>query len=508
MAVHRPSPYRIAGRCLLILPLLLALVLAPLQDTRAAGGPGDKYQYLPVVMAPGKPVQPPGTPANPGPASGAVDQPTTLTLAWAGGGSGVTYTLRLDKVNPPKAVVASKLKSTSYKLSNLAPSTKYFWQVVATGSTGLTTAGPVWTFTTTNRPAPPASRLSTNELIYCAVTASGTVQCWGDPGVWAGRIIPDESNVPVTIPGLSGVKSVGVGDGFACVLTTGGGVKCWGNNISGQLGNGTEDPSATPVDVIGLTSGVAQIAVGDLFACALLNTGVVKCWGNNTNGQLGIGSLDNQPAPVQVVGLSGVSAIDLGSRHACAIASGAVHCWGSSEFFQVGSIRLNIFEFPLPEPVHGLSSGAIAIAAGTSHTCAVLSDGSAKCWGLNNGGELGIGYTGQGSLPENVVGLPATVSSIAPDTHTCAILSDGAAWCWGWNLEGELGRGEIFDYSVTPAPVEGLPGRVTEIATGVYSTCALLDNGRLMCWGSNADSQLGAGIDDDNSLVPVYVVGW
>lgn len=404
--------------------------------------------------------------------------------------------------------MATNLKSASYTASNLTPSTQYFWQVVTNGSGGLSTAGPVWTFTTTNRVTAPASRLSTNEHIYCAVTGSGTVQCWGDPFGWDGRIIPDESNVPVTIPGLSGVKSVGVGDGFACVLTTGGGVKCWGNNISGQLGNGTTTHSATPVDVTGLTAGVAQIAVGDLFACALLDTGLVKCWGNNTNGQLGIGSLENQPVPVQVVGLSGVSAIDLGSRHACAISSGAVYCWGSSEFFQIGSIRLEIEEFPLPEPVHGLSGGAIAVAAGDKHTCAILSGGSVKCWGLNNGGELGTGDTSQAILPEDVVGLPAAVRFIAPDTHTCAILSDGAAWCWGWNLEGELGRGEIFDYSVTPAPVQELNGSVTEIATGVFSTCALLDNGRLMCWGSNAESQLGAGIDDDYSLVPVYVVGW
>lgn len=153
----------------------------------------------------------------------------------------------------------------------------------------------------------------------CAIASAGGVKCWG----WRGQAID--------VAGLtSGVTAI-VGGGDTCVLTSGGGVRCAGLNMYGELGNGSDKGSVTPSNVVGLTSGVTTIAVGNLSMCALTRGGGVKCWGNNDDGQLGNGSTTDASTPVEVEGLKlGVTAIALGDHYACALTSGGgVKCWGS-----------------------------------------------------------------------------------------------------------------------------------------------------------------------------------
>ena len=169
---------------------------------------------------------------------------------------------------------------------------------------------------------------------------------------------------------------------------------CWGDNEFGALGNGTTTNPVAPVEVAGLSNGVAAIAVGWYHTCALTAVGGIKCWGDNEYGQLGDGTTTHRRMPVEVAGLSSnVVAIAAGSSHTCALtAAGGVKCWGYNFYGQLGdgtkTDRLT------PVDVFGLSSGISAIAAGGDHTCALTAAGGVKCWGDNFLGALRRWYDG------------------------------------------------------------------------------------------------------------------
>jgi subtilisin-like proprotein convertase family protein len=220
------------------------------------------------------------------------------------------------------------------------------------------------------------------------------VKCWG----WNNRgQLGDGSttdrNVPVEVLGLdNGMMAVDAGYYHTCAVTAAGGVKCWGQNTYGQLGDGTTVERHTPVDVSGLIGGVAEVAVGLDHTCALTEAGDVKCWGANWRGQLGDGTTTDRHGPGDVSGMAtGIVGITTGNNHTCALAAawGDVKCWGENNSGQVGDGSTT--DRHTPVEVTGLMAGATAIAAGGEHTCAVLYSGRMKCWGDNNPGQLGDG---------------------------------------------------------------------------------------------------------------------
>ncbi|MBE5314921.1 MAG: RCC1 repeat-containing protein [Xanthomonadales bacterium] len=329
----------------------------------------------------------------------------------------------------------------------------------------------------------------------CALTTGGGVKCWGSNNYGQlGDGTDTARRAAVDVNGLgSGVIAIAVGGIHTCALTTGGGVKCWGSNLFGRLGDGTSTDHWTAVDVSGLGSGVSAIAAGDRHTCALTTGGGVKCWGDNVTGQLGDGTVTNRLTAVDVSGLgNGVSAIAAGGIHSCALTTGGgVKCWGSNFYGQLGDGSTT--NGLTAVDVSGLGSGVIAIAAGGIHSCALTTGGGVKCWGHNFSGRLGDGTTTDRLTAVDVSGLSSGVSAVAAGSdHTCALTTGGGVKCWGYNRNGQLGDGTTID-RLTAVDVSALSSGVNAIASGSDHTCALTSGGGVKCWGSHQNGQLGIG---------------
>jgi len=215
------------------------------------------------------------------------------------------------------------------------------------------------------------------------------VKCWGT-GI---------SPTPADVLGIATATAVTVGDGHFCALLRDDTVLCWGDNASGQLGNGTTTPSSTPQAVPGIRA--TAIAAGGHYTCAVLFDGTMKCWGDALDGALGNGTVHTAatPDPVAVLGLSGAIAVAAGYSHTCAVlADHTMRCWGSNYYGQLGNGITNKNPAAVPEKVSGIAS-AFTVTAGFNHTCARLIDGTFKCWGHNRNGELANGTTTDSSIP-------------------------------------------------------------------------------------------------------------
>ena len=342
--------------------------------------------------------------------------------------------------------------------------------------------------------------LATGGSHTCAITQDGQAHCWGAnySGQLGDGTSGDDRINPVTVPSLTNVTALTTGGAHSCALTHDGHVRCWGNNTSGQLGDGTTAQSTTPLET-SLTS-TSALAAGDYHACALTHDGHVHCWGANYAGQLGDGTTDQRSKPVDS-GLTDVTALSAGSRHTCALThDGHVHCWGANESGQLGDGTTD--QSTTPVTITGLDD-VTAIATGDAHSCALTLDGQAHCWGDNTSGQLGDDTTDQRTKPVAVTGLSDITALTAGGEHTCALSQDGKAHCWGANYSGQLGDGTT-DQRTKPATVTDLSD-VTGLATGLSHTCALTLDRKAHCWGNNDTGQLGDDTTTEQRTKPVTV---
>ncbi len=277
-------------------------------------------------------------------------------------------------------------------------------------------------------------KLTRLSLAHCTATLVATI-AW----MLAGEAI--------ALPPGSFVE-VAAGRAHACGRLETGGVQCWGNNDSGQLGNDTVVDSAIPVNVVGITTAV-QITAGEAHSCARLDDSTLRCWGRNGAGQLGNNSTTSSPVPVPVNLIANVTQVSAGDTHTCARligGGGSVRCWGANASGQLGDGSNTQRLEPVATVGGSGTTGATAVGAGGSHTCARINDGTLRCWGFGAFGQLGDGLKVSSNVPITVSTINSATSVSAGFGHTCARLADGTLRCWGSNISGGLGDGTVAGF--------------------------------------------------------------
>ena len=278
------------------------------------------------------------------------------------------------------------------------------------------------------------------------------------------------------------------------------------------IGNGycvnPHGPSVLNRNIVTFTTGLRH-------TCAIADDSTAWCWGENDFGQLGVGDNDDRNAPTQVLLPAGTTPISInaGGHTTCVILdNGTGLCWGKSDYGHLGDGTYNNRDEPTPISILPSNRSLVAMDLGAGHACGILDDGTAYCWGNGtfssgeSGGRLGDGSNESSRFPRSV-SLPSGRNAISIDVgvdHTCVILDDNSAVCWGLNEEGQLGDGSTSN-STTPVNVS-VPLGLTfgEISAGLSHTCAVATNGSVYCWGDHEDGALGLGEDVDSD-VPAYV---
>jgi alpha-tubulin suppressor-like RCC1 family protein len=333
----------------------------------------------------------------------------------------------------------------------------------------------------------------------------------------------------VQVANITNAVTVSMG-GHTCATLDDGSLQCWGINAFGQVGPAGAQPNqTTPVAVPGLSS-ISAVMAGRQSTCAIRSdqggNRKLFCFGVNNNQQLGISNggmplcgsgpvpLPCKAQPTEVQGLRVVS-IGGGAEHTCAVLDdGTARCWGQNLFKQLG----NGTGPGLIKEVPG-ATAPLAVAVGTNHNCILVVDGSVQCWGRNRFGQLGNNTTTETGTPTHVVGISNAVSVVAGGESSCALLADGTVKCWGDNGIGQLGVGNAAGpetcvnntngCSRTPVAVPGL----TDIVSIASSTdaghfCAVRNDASVVCWGGNVSGQLGrGGSNTAPGLSPAPVVG-
>jgi alpha-tubulin suppressor-like RCC1 family protein len=341
-----------------------------------------------------------------------------------------------------------------------------------------------------------------------------------------------ETNVPVIPEQTVFNKNIVAGGANTCALTDQGKIKCWGvnggyddNNVRGDK---TGDMAALDNVNLGIGRNAKGIAAGMFHSCVILDNNQVKCWGYNSNGQLGYDDAKNrgvaygEMADLRYVNLGvgrTAKSITVAPSNTCAILDNdKVKCWGFTGYQEVGhpeklSIGDNVGEMAALDYVKlGINRTAKSISLGSNHVCAILDNDLVKCWGDNYRGSLGYDNNVQGLWALGVsyrdpfdyvnLGVGRTAKSIsAGDASTCAILDNGQLKCWGNNEFGQLGYDDTTSRGDKEGDIAALKnvnlgvGRTAKsIAAGIRHTCVILDNNQVKCWGSNVYGQLG--LDD------------
>jgi alpha-tubulin suppressor-like RCC1 family protein len=342
----------------------------------------------------------------------------------------------------------------------------------------------------------------------CARYSDGTVRCWGSNHygeLGNGMPTPEAGPSPPVQAQIAGTTDLAVGYRHSCAIVQTH-VYCWGANGFGQLGldHGTHGvPTPVPVP-----DAFTKVAAGVWATCALDVAATLQCWGDYSNGELGVdpstidagddSGITTTPTYVTLPGLAIPSALSMQLFSQCALLGGSVACWPQSD------ADGGILSYA-PQVVPALMD-AVGVATSDTHSCAVRRDGTVACWGGNSNGGLGDGTTTDSLVdPVPVQGVNDGVAvAVTTNGSSCALHADGTVSCWGFNGQGQLGNGTTVDSS-TPVPVRGATG-VIAIAGGEFHYCMIKNDGTVWCWGANYNGQLGDGTLN-SATTPVKVQG-
>jgi len=400
----------------------------------------------------------------------------------------------------------------------------------------------------------PYLRLGAGSSHICAVKLdvfgqNGRVKCWGR-GAHGALGLGGQTNVGDSIAhavidaaevnvGFDS-RAVDAGADVTCALSASGDVKCWGSGQNGRTGYGIVTDILQPREAsvsLGTAVAARTLDVFSTHVCIVSTMRKVMCWGSGAGYTLGYGTSadvgttsSNLPSEVGALSMNGdVDVVVTGASHSCGrYTTGAIKCWGDNARGQLGygtaigtngSLTLEPAALP-PVPITTASGVTIAqVAAGNAHTCAVLSDGTLKCWGDGQFGALGFGQDqniGDDEVPSSAplidLGVPsATILDVKVNGATCVLYvaaGHRGLKCFGLNTNGSLGQETDLLRSGPAADVPAieLGGDVHSFALGAAFGCAVLRNGQIRCWGQNTYGQLGIGstehVGDENDEMP------
>jgi alpha-tubulin suppressor-like RCC1 family protein len=408
-------------------------------------------------------------------------------------------------------------------------------------------------------PTKQAPRMAVGVSHSCAILPTGQLKCFGSNGSGElglgdtkgrGDATGQMGNALPTVSLGTGrtAKQVSLGYLATCAVLDNGGLKCWGSGTFGKLGQGdslargklpTEMGDALkPIDLGGA---VTQVVMGDFHVCGLLQGGSVKCWGSNMSGELGLGDTNDRGdgpgemgAALKAVQFGAgrtATHIAVGNEHTCVLLdNGQVKCWGHNDQGQLGIGSL-VDKGALPgdmgDALAGVQFGtgrvALQLCAGSYHSCVLLDNGSTKCWGANTSGQLGSGDTAQrgsaaGQMGDNLPAVSLGTGRRAKlitcgGFSTCALLDDDSVKCWGSNASGQLGLGNTTGHGDSPARIGdnlaavslGQGRKVVNLSSREHHVCVALDDLSIKCWGKNDMGQLGLGDKQARGTLPAQM---
>jgi alpha-tubulin suppressor-like RCC1 family protein len=336
---------------------------------------------------------------------------------------------------------------------------------------------------------PPITALTVGSQHACAIVEGGDAWCWGfsSRGGLGGGPDVTSSDLPVHVAFPRPVTMIDAGFDGTCAITDDGAAWCWGENESGEVGDGTTTDRFAPVRVEGLPGRVVEISRGFDHACALLDDGTARCWGDNVVGELGndrqTGDPSTEPLPVTVVKVPRLASISAGAGFTCALAAeGSAWCWGNPTYGEIG--RGDDPDSRTPGMVTGLGSGVDVIAAGDDQACAIR-DGELLCWGLMDGALIETDPDAASWNTPRSIDLGVAVKAIAVENgyHRCALDEAGETWCWGNAEARQIGPAVAEGTDWVSKPVRMDLPNATQVATGYDFTCALFAADDLRCWG-------------------------
>ena len=362
--------------------------------------------------------------------------------------------------------------------------------------------------------------VNTNGHETCAIDENNDMWCWGkgDNGTFGNGTMKD-SNYPVKVinKSIDGWQLVANGIDHTCGVDTDNIVWCWGRNYddhnkSGQLGIGLNRTFSvnTPILIKNKFSiPWKTVSTVDDTTCGIDINHQLYCWGDNYYGQLDNydGILKNSYGfPLTSDSIYNVKKICVGFANICGIDENSeLLCWGANNFGQLGNYTTDNSYYPVLI-TNGQNSRWESVGLGGYHTCGVDKDDDLWCWGGNDHGQLGDGTTVHSSYPLFITNSQnISWKSISLGVyHTCGIDKSDRLWCWGGNDYGQLGDGSNADSNYPVLITNGQNNTWKSISLGAYYTCGIDENGKLWCWGSNNNGQLGDGTTI-NSSYPLLI---